>query len=128
MAERRQPVEQGTDGKDGPVTCGACSVALENLDRGGLPRAVRSEESEHLAVPTSKSMPRTASTAPYRMRRSRTSIAALLIEDAMLRAVGVYRAPRCVRVGHRRHDGYGSDSSDSVSSPRPRSAVWAGRA
>ena len=38
--------------------------ARENLERGSLARAVRTDQTENLALSTSKLMPRTASTAP----------------------------------------------------------------
>ena len=50
--------------ENGHIAAGAGAVALEDLDRRGLARAVGPEQAEDLAAATSKSMPRTASCSP----------------------------------------------------------------
>ena len=72
-------------------------------------------------VPTSRSMPRTASSAPYCMRRSRTSIAEP-VKKKQWYGRAASTVPECVRDGRRRRPGCGPGCAVLVSSPRPPAA------
>ena len=91
-------------------TCPPATEALEDLQRGGLARAVRAEQAEDLAVADlERWTPCSTSVAPKLIRRSRTSTAAGLVTRRPSRPL----KPAAARAARRRPP-----------SPRPADTGW----